>query len=72
MNNRHFEWQILCRQYIKERGEDPKQNPVAHHEHLHEADLTLYCLTRSVAPGQPDMTQRIKSLVSKTITPQFF
>ena len=38
-----FERQILCCQYIKEIGADPKQNPEAHHKHLH-ADLTLYCL----------------------------
>ena len=38
MTIRHFERQILCRQYIKETGADPKHNPVAHHKHLHEAD----------------------------------
>ena len=38
----------LCRQYKKERGAEPKQNPVAHHKHLHEPDLTLYCLTKLI------------------------
>ena len=39
-----------------------KHNPVAHHKYLHGVDLTLYCLTRSVAAGQSDMTQTNQKL----------
>ena len=38
------------------RSVDLKQNPEAHHNHLHAADLTLYW-PRSVAAGQLDRTQ---------------
>ena len=40
--NGRFELQILCRQYVKEIGADPKQNPVAHRKHLHEKDSIAY------------------------------
>ena len=41
----------------KRKKSGPKTEPVAHHKLLHEADLILYCLTRSVAAGHSDMTQ---------------
>ena len=48
--------------YIKERGVDLKQNPEAHHKHLHEADLALCCLTTSVAASQSGRTQTNQKL----------
>ena len=35
---------------------------MTHNKHLQEADLTLYCLTRSAAAGESDMTQTNQKL----------
>ena len=51
---------------------DLKQNPEAHHQHLHAADLTLYCLPRSVAAGQLDRTKTSQKIGFENHNPTVF
>ena len=55
-------WILECARMVGVGQNIVTLNPVAHHKHLHVEYLTLYCLTRSVAASQLDMTQTNQKL----------
>ena len=69
----NFEWLTLCQWYTKKRGVNLKQNLGAHHKHLHEADLTLYCLILSqLLSVRQVWLKSFKRLVWKTVNTTIF